>query len=387
MNGGIAIARILGVEIRVSVAWAFLIAVVTLVGSQQAAATAPALGVIVHWLIGLVVAGVFLGTVIAHELAHAVVGRRRGVPVTTVQLGFIGGLAPLSIEAPRPRDELVIAVVGPIVSLAVAGLAIPIALVAGAGGGALTAIAGGALVVGGLNLALAALSLLPGLPLDGGRVVRALAWAGTGDRDRASVITARVGRLLGFTLVGVGVALTLADIVSGGVLVLLLGWLLATGSGTLTKRLALERLLRGATVGDATRSDVPQVAPNLTVDTFVGRYEGEDGISALPVVDDGTVLGVIGRRRLQRLGRRKFAATRAADVMASPPVARFLGPREDLWTAVEMMNHLGFDGLAVVDGGSLTGMVTRETIGALIVDRTGQGGRPGSGETRSGGQG
>jgi Zn-dependent protease len=370
VNGGVPIARVLGIEVRVSLAWAFLVAIVTLVGSQMTATLTPGLGGAVEWLIGLLVALAFLATVIVHELGHAVVGRRRGVPVTTVQLGFIGGLAPLSIEASRPRDELAIAVTGPLLSLAFALFSVPLAMVASLAGGAGTAIGGGILVVGGLNLVLAVLSLLPGLPLDGGRVVRALAWARTGDRDRAGHVAARVGRYLGWTLVGVGVALALADMISGGLLVLCLGWLLSTGARTLDKRLGLERLLRGATVDDATRREVPRVAPYLTVDTFADRYQGEGALSCLPVAEAETVLGIIGVRRLQRLGRRKFAATRAADIMVSPPQAPFLAPADDLWPAVEMMNRLGLDGLAVVGDDGLVGMVTRETIGELIQRRT-----------------
>ena len=226
-------------------------------------------------------------------------------------------------------------------------------------------------MVGGLNLLIAALSLLPGMPLDGGRLVRAVAWAGTGSRDRAGSIAVRVGRLLGWATVGVGVALALADMITGGLLVLALGWLLITGARTLDKRLGLEELLRGATVADAVRSDVPHVDPALTVDTFAARYEGDDGYTCLPVVDGDTPVGVIGARRLQRLGRRRFADTRAADVMALPPIARFLEPGEDLWAAVEMMDRQGLDGLAVVVDGSLEGMVTRESIGDLILRRTG----------------
>jgi Zn-dependent protease len=382
MSGGLPIARIAGIEVRVSFAWAFLIAIVTFIGSQQAALAAPSIGTPVHLLVGLFVALAFLATVVAHELAHALVGRRRGVPASEITLGFIGGLAPLSIEAPRPRDELVIALAGPAVSLVVAALAIPLSLAVGIAGGTSGAVGGAVLVVGALNLVLAVLSLLPGLPLDGGRVVRAIAWAGTGDRDRASAIAAKTGRLLGWTIVGVGLAMALADLITGGLLVLTLGWLLATGARTLDKRIALERLLRGATVADATRAEVPRLDPGLTVDTFADRFEGPDGQSCLPVVDDGQVVGVIGARRLKRLGRRRFAATRAADVMASPPAAPLLAPGDDLWTAVELMNRLGYDGLAVVDDGELAGVVTRESIGVLIARRSG--GAPTAGETGPG---
>ncbi len=369
MITGLPIVRLFGIEIRISFAWAAVLAVVSLIGVQQAAATAPGLAAPVHWLIGAVVALAFLASVIAHELGHALVGRGCGVETTTIQLGFVGGLAPLSIEASRARDELAIAIAGPATSLAVAGLALASGVAVGAAGGALAAIGGGLLVVGGLNLVLAGLSLLPGMPLDGGRVVRALAWAQTGDRYRAGRITALVGRILGWTTVGVGLALAFVDHVTEGLLVLLFGWLLATGSRTLDRRLGLEALLAGSTVGEATRPDVPRVAPNLTIDTFSERYEGEDAVSSLPVVEDEIVLGVIGAKRLQRLGRRRFAATRAEEVMATPPTAPFLVPADNLWSAVDLMNQRALDGLAVVVDGRLQGMVTRESIGEVIRHR------------------
>lgn len=370
-GGGLAIARLFGIEIRVSMAWALLIAVVTWLGAQQAAIGAPQLAAAAHWIVGLLVALGFLASVIAHELAHALVGRRRGVEARTIVLGFAGGLAPLSIEAHRPGDELAIAVAGPAVSLGIALLAIPVAMLVGGGGTLLTVVAGGVLVVGGLNLVLGLLSLLPGLPLDGGRVVRAIAWARTRDRDRAGRITARTGRLLGWSTVGVGVALAFMDRVTEGLLILALGWLLATGARSLDRRLALEGLLRGMRVEEATRTDVPQVAPNLTIDTFASSFEGDDRLPAVPVVDDERVVGVIGTRRLQRLGRRRFAETRAADVMSKPPEVPFLAPGDDLWDAVDRMNQLGQEGLVVADDGRLVGMLTRDSVGEVIRRRTG----------------
>ena len=115
-----------------------------------------------------------------------------------------------------------------------------------------------------LNVILAGISLLPGMPLDGGRVVRALAWARTKDRDRAGAVTARVGRLLGFTVIGVGIAMALADLATEGLLVIALGWLLTTGARTLDRRLALERLLRGVDGprGDGGRPAVGRAEPH-----------------------------------------------------------------------------------------------------------------------------
>ena len=124
VSGGLPLARLFGIEVRVSLAWAVLVAVVTVIGAQQAAAGAPQLAAPVHWLIGLLVAFAFLASVVAHELAHALVGRRRGVEARTIVLGFAGGLAPLSIEAARAGDELAIAISGPLVSLGIAVLAI-----------------------------------------------------------------------------------------------------------------------------------------------------------------------------------------------------------------------------------------------------------------------
>ena len=132
-------------------------------------------------------------------------------------------------------------------------------------------------MLGALNVILAGISLLPGMPLDGGRVVRALAWARTKDRDRAGAVTARVGRLLGFTVIGVGIAMALADLATEGLLVIALGWLLTTGARTLDRRLALERAAarRHGARGDGRRR-ARRSGPNLTVDTFAARFEGPD---------------------------------------------------------------------------------------------------------------
>lgn len=366
MSGGLPVARLFGIEIRISLAWALLVAVITVIGAQQATFGAPVLPAVVQWAIGIVVATLFLASVIAHEMAHALVGRRRGVAVSMIVLGFIGGLAPLAIQASRPRDELVIALAGPVLSVGVGGLMVAGGILGGSLIPETAPIAGGIVVVGVLNLILGLLSLLPAMPLDGGRVVRALAWARTRDRDRAGRVTARVGRMVGWTILGAGIAGVLADFVTEGLIAIAMGWLLTTGARTVERRLALEQLLRGVSVGDAMERDVSWIGPHLTVDTFAARFEGPQAVAALPVVDDDRVVGVVGRRRLVRLGRRRFGRTRVEDVMAVPPQVPVLAPSDALWDAVELINEGTLDGLAVADDGRLAGLLTRDGLAVSI---------------------
>lgn len=369
-QGGIPVARLFGIEIRIAPAWALLAAVVILAGAEQAAVTSPGLAAPLQWLLGAGVALLFLVSVVGHELLHALVGRRLGVPNPTIVVGFVSGTAPSSIEAQRPLDEFLIAVSGPALSLGLAVLLISGSVIAGLLDAGLRGIAGGVLLVGGLNLVLGVVSLLPGLPLDGGRIIRALAWAWTGNVDRAGKATVIIGRLAGWGTVGVGVAMAMADLVTPGLLVLCLGWLLAGGARRLEQRLALEQLLRGLTVGEVMQTDGPRVGPNLTVDTFANRFGGEDGVSSIPVLDGERVLGVIGIRRLQRLGRRNFGNKRASDALTAPPLAPLLAPGTGLWDAVDRMEAIGQEGLAVVDGDRYAGMLTRDAIGKVVRERS-----------------
>ena len=366
---GIPIGRLFGIEIRISLLWSVLIAIITLLGAEQATVAAPGLPFALQWVVGGVIAAAFLVSVAAHELAHALVARRRGVRVTVVVLGLMGGIAPLGIQAKRPADELAIAVAGPVVSFLLGAVLVPVGAVVATADSAWGAVAGALLIIGGLNFVLGVMSVLPGLPLDGGRAIRAIAWARTGDTDRATALTARIGRILGLATIGIGAAVVLMDQTIEGLVVLSFGWFLSTGARTLDRRLAMERLLRGVPVRDAMERDVSWVGPHLTIDTFASRYEGEDGVRALAVVDEEHVVGVLGVQRLKRLGRRRFAETRVADVMATPPQAPVLGPDDDVWEALDAINQAGIDGLAVAEDGRLAGMLTRRSLATAVHDR------------------
>lgn len=369
MNGGIPVLNVFGIEVRVSVTLAVMLGIVVLIGADQAAVMAPGLPPALQWLVGAGVALLFLISVLVHEMAHALVGRRRGVVTTSVVLGLVGGLAPLSIAASRPKDELAIAVAGPMASLAIAAIVLPLGIALGFVGSPVGPLAGALFIVGGLNLMLGLASLLPGLPLDGGRIVRAVAWSRTGDPDRAAAATARAGRLLGWAVVSAGVAVVLLQDPVLGLMLVMMGWLFSGVSRGLEQRSEMERLLRGVTVADAMVGGVAHIVPGLTVDTFADRLGADGAPTAVPVVDGERVLGVVGLSGLRRLGSRRFATSRAGDVMATPPLAPLVRPGDAIWGVMETMQARGLDGLAVVEEGRLVGMVTRESAAEAMRTR------------------
>jgi Zn-dependent protease len=376
---GIPIARIMGIEIRVHVSWVVILAIITLGVSGQLSATHPGWPDDMRWVVSGLVAILFFFSVLAHELAHGIVARRRGIEGGTVTLLFFGGTTALSQEARRPGDEAAIASAGPIASLVIAFVCVGIWEVArGVGGTAADAIAAAALVLAALNLLLALLNLLPVFPLDGGRLVRAVAWRVTGDEMRASRVLALLSRYSGYAMVAGGLALTVVGDTLDGVMLALSGWFLASASRTLERRATFEALLKGVRVESVMERDLPEVSPQLTLDTFAAQYIDGGQQTSLPVIRDNLLLGLIGVAQLRRIKRKAWPTTRASDVMVSGAALPTLSPDDELWGALDSLRRTGLDGLPVMRGTKLLGILTRRAIVTAIQAR----GQPVAGATR-----
>jgi Zn-dependent protease/predicted transcriptional regulator len=367
---GIPIARIFGFEIRIHLSWILIIAIVTVLVQMQAETAAPALSMPVRWAIGAIIGGAFLLSVLAHELAHGIAARRLGIEVGPITLYFFGGSASFQLESDRPRDEAIVAGAGPVVSLVIGALLGAFALGLGAlGDPFLRGVASVILVVAALNLILGGINLVPAYPLDTGRVVRALVWARTGDERKGARMAARTGRAIGWVLIGSGITLMVIDDTLDGLMLALTGWFLGSASRGIDRRLIVQDLLHGVRVEDVMEREVRSVAPNLTVDTFAERLlEGGEG-SAMPVLQDEEIVGLIGATQLRRLRKGAWATTRAEDLMVAPPRLPFIGARDTLWSALDHLRRTGLDGLPVVDAGGLLGIVTRQVIAETIQSR------------------
>ena len=367
MNG-IPVARILGFEIRLPVSWIFIIAVITVTVASRLTEFLPDADPLVSWSVGLVASLAFLCTVVVHELAHAVVARRDGAETRTLVVHFIGSPAAIDVIATSPRAEATIAIAGPLASALLGALCVGMALALLALGPGAEAVADAFLIIGALDLLLAGVSLVPAFPLDGARLVRAAAWMRTGNKRSGTRIAGVIGKYAGRIILVIGFALILANqaLTLDGIMIALAGWFLIASARSVDRWLVLDELIQGMSVGEAMEGELATISPQLTLDTFASGVLDGSVNPSLPVVEADALVGIVGAAQVRAVARRDWASTRTADVMVAPPEMPTARPEDRLTDALESLRRTHLDGLPVLDGSTLRGVLTRRSIAALL---------------------
>jgi Zn-dependent protease/CBS domain-containing protein len=319
----------------------------------------------------------------AHDLAHAIVARRRGVDVRQIVVSFFGGAAPDEPSAATGKDDFVIALAGPVVSL-VLGLGlgaaalgiITIATTGSSLGGFIEPVpqaVGSFLgVVAVLNLLLGFVNLVPAYPLDGGRLVRDAGWWRTGDQRIGWAISARIGRLTALMLLGFGLLTAAIGDIGNGAFIALSGWFLYLSARAIRERLRIDELIGDLRVGDALERDVPSIGPGLTLDTLAQQVLGEETpTTVVPVMRDGELLGVVGVAQVRRVRPSQWPNTRVEEAMLKPPRLVTLAPDDTLLSGFERIRRARSDGLPVVGPEGLLGLLTLRSIGRIVSQRMG----------------
>lgn len=355
MNPSVSLGRIFGIPVGIN--WSVLV-IAALIAMAFGAGQLPRVegySQPMYLLAGLIAAVLFLGSILAHELGHALVARSRGVAVDGITLWLLGGVAKFAGEATRPRDEAVIALAGPLISLT-AGLAFGVvAFVVIALTGEMVTLATAVLGwLAAINAVVAVFNLLPAAPLDGGRVLRAVLWARRDNRRDAALAAARAGRGLGIGLIGVGLLGFAVSGAADGVWLMLLGWFLVTAAGAE----ALHARLEGVTVAEVMTPD-PVVAPDwTTVRELIDRYVMTHRCSTFPLrAFSGHLSGLATMSAIKRVSAGEQDETRARDVAVpidKVPTARPDEPVSDLMS--RLAGATGGRGL-VFDGDELVGIV------------------------------
>lgn len=365
MNG-IPVARILGFEVRLHLSWLFIVAIVTVTVASRLTQFEPGIDPVMSWAIGLVGSLGFMLTVVAHELAHAVVARGDGYDPRVIVVHFVGSPAAVDIVASSPRAEARVALAGPLVSLVIGAVCVGLALGLLSVNRALGPVADVLVIVGALDLILAAVSLVPAFPLDGGRLVRAAAWARTGDQRAGTRAAGRVGRFAGGVAMVAGLGIIIGGSPLDGIMVGLAGWFLMATARSLERWLVLDGLVAGMSVGEAMEQEIETISPQLTLDTVAAGVLDGSVMPALPVVRDDVVIGLVGAAQVRGVAPRNWPSTRIEDVMVGGPDLPTARMDDRLADALDRLRLSRLDGMPVLDGTILRGVLTRRSIAALI---------------------
>ena len=363
---GIPVARILGFEIRLNLSWLFIVAIITVTVAGRLNAVQPGINQTAAWIVGLVASVGFLLTVIAHELAHAVVARRDGATNRVLVIHFIGSLAAVDVVASTPRAEAAVGLAGPLVSLLIGTLLAGAAIASLAVGDWIGPIADVLMIVAVLNLLLAGVSVVPAFPLDGARIVRAVAWARTGNQRTGTRVAGAVGRYAGRGALIVGLGIILTGETVDGLMVGLIGWFLLASARSVDRWLVLDELVQGMSVGEAMEQGLETISPQLTLDTFAAGLLDGTVTPALPVLRDDVLVGIVGLAQVRAVAPRNWPSTRTEDVMVSEPAMPTASPDDRLTDALEQLRQSHLDGLPVLESGRLRGVLTRRSIAALL---------------------
>jgi Zn-dependent protease/CBS domain-containing protein len=363
MNETFRLGRVRGIPIGVN--WSVLVILWILAWSLAASylpTAEPGYRTAEYWMVGVAAALVFLASLLAHELGHALVAIRSGVGVHGITLWLFGGVSKLDREATTPDAELRIALTGPAVSLGIAALA---------GVGALGADAAGApdLLVAALmwlatiNVVLGVFNLMPAAPLDGGRVLRAVLWRRRGDHLSATISASNAGRAFGFVLIGLGVLQAAAGAAGSGLWLVFLGWFLLSAARAEQTQAMLFEALADVPVRRLMSSPVITAADELTLQQLVDDVVMEHHCSAFPTTDpSGRVTGLITLSAVRSIPRDRRDSTRVRDV--ATPLEQVVRTTPDDPTP-ELLTRLGAapDARALVfDGDELVGIVSPTDI-------------------------
>lgn len=365
MNNSLRMGRVLGVPLRLH--WSVPLLVVLFgygLGSQTLPAGVPDQSDTTYTLAGLAGALLLLASLLAHEAAHAVTARRKGIPVQGITLWALGGMT----EMGRPRAAgaaFLVAVSGPLTSLVVGAAA----LGAGIGLDALSdwEVPAAVLVwLGWVNCVLAVFNLLPAAPLDGGRVVQAVMWWRTGDRDRAERAAARSGQVLGILLIAVGWISVLYGVWSG-LWLAVLGFFVLIVAGAERQRARMAPALRGVRAADAMSSPVESCQDWLTVERCIADVAVRARHSMLPLIDfDGRPSGLLHLPRLARIPAQQRETLRARDVATPLSQGAMCAPDDLLEDVLEKLSPgIGIH-ILVTDGQRLVGIITARDISRIV---------------------
>ena len=370
MGGAFSLGRIFGIQFRIHYSWFIIFVLIT--GSlswQYFPYTYPEWSAPTYWLTGIATSLLFFASVVAHELAHSLVARANDIPVKSITLFLFGGVAHMTREASRHGAELRMALAGPVASLVIGGLFFGLHLLLQSVNEPLAALT---FWLARINVVLALFNLIPGFPLDGGRVFRSLLWRFSGNYQRATRIAFEVGRGVGYLFVAGGVILMFLSRENwfNGLWLAFIGIFLTYMATASYRQTQWQAALMGVKVADVMTTTCPVISPYVTISRVVQDYIFVGGHQCFMVTDGGELQGILTLRNIKSVDQKTWDTTAVSDVMTPAERLKVVRMDEEVLSVLEQMEEYGISQMPVESEGRVIGLVTRDDVLRLLYTRS-----------------
>ncbi|HTZ99136.1 MAG TPA: site-2 protease family protein [Candidatus Aquilonibacter sp.] len=364
---GILIGRVFGIPIYLHNSWFIIFALITLSLGMQFTADHPQWHPAQRWTLGIVTSLLFFGSVIFHELAHSIVARHYRIPVDSITLFVFGGLSHIERDPDSALQEFNIAIVGPLSSLFLAGCFYLFHLYA-LHIHANDMVAAVCNWLARINLLLGLFNLVPGFPLDGGRVLRGIAWGITKSFTRASQIASLSGSAFAYLMIFLGIWNALRGNWVGGLWIAFIGWFLLEASKESFAQVALKSTLTGVRAQDVMTPEIPTVARDISLDDYVHEVL-RTGRRSHIVTGAGTPVGLVTLHSVRAVPRHEWANTSIQAVMVPIDRVHSARPEEPVLQVLERMQKEDINQMPVLSDSHIVGMIGRDTIIRILQTR------------------
>ncbi|MDC0832912.1 site-2 protease family protein [Geitlerinema sp. CS-897] len=364
MNGSFRVGTLFGIPFYVNASWFLVLGLVTLSYGGGLSAQFPQLGTVLPWVLGFVAALLLFASVLAHELGHSFVAKSQGIDVKSITLFLFGGLASLGRESETPAESFWVAIAGPLVSLLLFGLFSGIVATTSLSG-PLAAILS---LLASINLILALFNLIPGLPLDGGNILKAAVWKVTGNPYKGVVFASRVGQVIGWLAIASGVLPLFFSGGGFGFWNVLIGWFLLQNAGRSAQSAQIQQKLSNLTAGDAVTEDSPVVPDTLSLREFANEYViGRRNWRKYLVTDEaGQLVGSIAVDDLRQIATSDWPKVSVAE-LTQPIAQQTIESDRPLLEVVTLLESQKITELPVVgQNGTVLGLLEKNSIIRLL---------------------
>jgi len=368
MKSHIKLGRILGIEVGLHVSWFIIALLITLSLAGEFHAVNPDWPEIVIWVSAVATGLLFFVTIILHELSHAVVAKARNLPVRSITLFALGGVAQIEREAGESSTEFLMGIAGPIMSALIGVVCLLMAWALGWDPAATPSspVIAVLMWLGLINLSLAIFNLIPGFPLDGGRVLRAIVWWVTDDGVKATRIASRIGQIVAFGFIILGMVRFFMGEVFGGIWIAFIGWFLLEAAGASRSQVEINERLRNVRAADLVERDCILVDGRSTLRDFVNNYLLRTGNQCFLVREGDAVAGIITPFDVIETDRTRWAHTTVQQAMRPLDRLPAVSPDAPITDALEIMEREHINEVPVARNGRTEGFITRGGLARLL---------------------